>query len=138
MFIRTAAVLAALSGLSLSCLARQPAAAAGKPEPARSTAPAADAPTIQLAILLDTSGSMSGLIDQAKTQIWSIVNDMTRARMEGKRPQLRVSLYEYGKSSIPPPRGTSARSSLSQMTSTPSPPSSSSSPPTAARNTAAR
>ena len=30
---------------------------------------------IQMAILLDTSGSMSGLIDQAKTQLWSIVNE---------------------------------------------------------------
>jgi hypothetical protein len=81
---------------------------------------------------------MSGLIDQAKTQLWSIVNDMTRAKMEGKRPQLRVALYEYGKSSIPASEGTSARSSRSPMTSTPSPPSSSSSQPTAARNTAAR
>jgi von Willebrand factor type A domain len=62
---------------------------------------AADAPSIQLAILLDTSGSMNGLINQARTQIWSIVNDMTKARMEGKRPRLTVALYEYGKSSIP-------------------------------------
>ena len=63
-------------------------------------AAAKDTPTIQLAILLDTSGSMSGLIDQAKTQIWSIVNQMTRARIDGVRPQLRVALYEYGKDTL--------------------------------------
>ncbi|MGH7127061.1 MAG: vWA domain-containing protein, partial [Planctomycetaceae bacterium] len=27
-------------------------------------------PRIQMAILLDTSGSMSGLINQARTQLW--------------------------------------------------------------------
>ena len=31
-------------------------------------------PVVQLAILLDTSGSMSGLIEQAKTQLWASVN----------------------------------------------------------------
>jgi len=31
------------------------------------------APTVQLALLLDTSNSMDGLIDQAKTQLWKIV-----------------------------------------------------------------
>jgi len=71
-------------------------------DPARPAMPLRTSPpTIQLAILLDTSGSMSGLIDQAKTQIWSIVNQMTRASIDGKRPPLRVALYEYGKSSIP-------------------------------------
>lgn len=68
--------------------------------PAAAVAPAASPPTIQIAILLDTSGSMDGLIAQAKTQIWSIVNQMTRAKMEGVRPALKVALYEYGKSTI--------------------------------------
>ena len=33
--------------------------------------------TIQVAILLDTSGSMDGLIEQAKSRLWNIVNTLT-------------------------------------------------------------
>ena len=60
---------------------------------------------IQMAILLDTSGSMSGLIDQAKTQLWSIVNEFATTTKDGKIPTLQVALYEYGKSSIPAREG---------------------------------
>ena len=41
--------------------------------------------TIQLAILLDTSNSMDGLIDQAKTQLWKIVNEMSRSKCNGMK-----------------------------------------------------
>ncbi|MCP5105405.1 MAG: VWA domain-containing protein [bacterium] len=58
-------------------------------------------PLIQMAILLDTSGSMEGLIEQAKTQLWKIVNEMALAKQRGVTPRLEVALYEYGKSSIP-------------------------------------
>ena len=51
---------------------------------------------VQLAILLDTSGSMSGLIEQAKTQLWSIVNTFIQAKQNGKVPFVEVALYEYG------------------------------------------
>jgi hypothetical protein len=51
---------------------------------------------IQLAILLDTSGSMEGLIDQAKAQLWKVVNELARARRNGARPALEVALFEYG------------------------------------------
>ncbi len=54
---------------------------------------------IQLAILLDSSGSMDGLIDQAKSQLWKIVNDLALAKKDGVSPNLEVALYEYGKSS---------------------------------------
>ena len=62
-------------------------------------------PQIQIAILLDTSGSMSGLINQARTQLWKIVNEFATAEQEGKPPQLTVALYEYGKSSLPAKEG---------------------------------
>ena len=62
-------------------------------------------PKVQLAILLDTSGSMSGLITQAKTQLWKIVNEFITAERSGKRPELKVALYEYGKNSIPASEG---------------------------------
>ena len=44
---------------------------------------------------------MDGLIDQAKTQLWTIVNQFATAHRQGKIPVLQVALYEYGKSSIP-------------------------------------
>ncbi len=60
----------------------------------------AERPLVQMAILLDTSGSMDGLIEQAKTQLWAIVNELATSRREGQPPILEVSLYEYGKQSI--------------------------------------
>lgn len=59
-------------------------------------------PLIQLAILLDTSNSMDGLIDQAKTQLWKIVNEMALAKQQGVSPRLEVALYEYGNDGLPP------------------------------------
>lgn len=59
-------------------------------------APAANTPVVQLAILLDTSGSMDGLLEQAKTQLWAIVNQFATAKVEGVKPRLEVSLYQYG------------------------------------------
>lgn len=53
-------------------------------------------PRIQLALLLDTSNSMDGLIDQARSRLWSIVGDLARAHHGGRRPRLEVALYEYG------------------------------------------
>ena len=57
-------------------------------------------PLVQMAILLDTSGSMSGLIDQARAELWAIVNEFIFAKRNGQEPELRVALYEYGKSSL--------------------------------------
>ncbi len=60
---------------------------------------------IQVAILLDVSNSMDGLINQAKSQLWKIVNEFALARRNGKIPQLEVALFEYGKSSLPSNKG---------------------------------
>lgn len=51
---------------------------------------------IKIALLLDTSNSMDGLIEQAKSQLWSIVNELAAAKHEEGRPSLEISLYEYG------------------------------------------
>ncbi|MGD7652160.1 MAG: vWA domain-containing protein [Verrucomicrobiales bacterium] len=51
---------------------------------------------VQIALLLDTSNSMDGLIDQAKTQLWKIVNTFIDARKNGAAPFVEVALYEYG------------------------------------------
>jgi hypothetical protein len=68
-------------------------------------APPPRKPVIQLAILLDTSNSMDGLIDQARTQLWRVVNEFGLARKNGLAPELRVALYEYGNQSLPEERG---------------------------------
>ena len=71
------------------------------PAPLGEPAPVAKKPLVQLAILLDTSGSMDGLLDQAKTQLWKIVNEFISAKRKGQRPEIQVALYEYGKQSLP-------------------------------------
>src|SRR5204863_7386089 len=53
---------------------------------------------IQAAILLDVSSSMEGLIEQAKAQLWNMVNTMGKAKCEGDlAPKIEIALYEYGR-----------------------------------------
>ena len=55
-------------------------------------------PKIQVAILLDVSGSMEGLIEQAKAQLWSMVNTLGKAQCADKtQPRVELALYEYGR-----------------------------------------
>ncbi len=49
-------------------------------------------PRIEVAFVLDTTGSMSGLIEGAKQKIWSIVNQMADGT---PRPEIRVGLIGY-------------------------------------------
>ncbi len=55
---------------------------------------------IQVALLLDTSNSMDGLIDQAKAQLWEIVNELSYAKHQKNRPTLQIALYEYGNDNL--------------------------------------
>jgi hypothetical protein len=58
----------------------------------------AQQPKIQVAILLDVSSSMDGLIDQAKTQLWNMVSTMGKAKCKNDiAPQIEIALYEYGR-----------------------------------------
>jgi Mg-chelatase subunit ChlD len=59
---------------------------------ARTTAPAAAAPRVEVAFVLDTTGSMGGLIDGAKRKIWSIARRIGEGR---PRPDLRIALVGY-------------------------------------------
>ena len=54
-------------------------------------------PRIQAAILLDVSNSMDGLIEQAKAQLWTMVNVMGKSKCNGTTPQIEIALYEYGR-----------------------------------------
>lgn len=60
------------------------------PAGARATA---SAKVVQVALCLDTSSSMDGLIDSAKRKLWDVVNELARAK---PAPDLRVALYSYG------------------------------------------
>lgn len=51
---------------------------------------------IQVALLLDTSNSMDGLIEQAKSRLWNIVNTLTTLKYAGTTPDIEIALYEYG------------------------------------------
>ncbi len=64
-----------------------------------------DKAKVQIALLLDVSNSMDGLIDQAKSQLWKIVNDMALAEYNGKTPDLQIALYEYGNDGLPSSEG---------------------------------
>jgi len=67
---------------------------------------------IQVALLLDTSGSMSGLIEQAKSQLWNILNELARTEKNGEDTSLEIALYEYGN-----PSKTRKANQINQLTS---------------------
>lgn len=81
--------------MSLSCTQAAPRNIVEEKEfaaPVKST----DATKIQVAILLDVSGSMDGLIEQAKSRLWNIVNTLTTLKYRGESPQIEIALYAYG------------------------------------------
>ncbi len=55
---------------------------------------------VQIALLLDTSSSMDGLIDQAKSQLWKIVNELARSQYFKEIPKLEIALFEYGNDNL--------------------------------------
>ncbi|MCE2614100.1 VWA domain-containing protein [Flavobacteriaceae bacterium D16] len=62
--------------------------------------------TVKIALLLDTSNSMDGLIRQAKAQLWDIVNKFTYAKCgNGEKPNLQIALYQYGNDGLPSQEG---------------------------------
>ncbi|MEH6682445.1 MAG: vWA domain-containing protein [Sediminicola sp.] len=61
---------------------------------------------VKIALLLDTSNSMDGLIDQAKAQLWDIVNKFAYVKCaDNSRPGLKIALYEYGNDHLSPNEG---------------------------------
>ncbi|MFY0529757.1 hypothetical protein ACN28I_43540 [Archangium gephyra] len=89
--------------LYLGLMALPGSAAAESPLPARSTPPqtrpavapgtleaAISAPKVQIALLLDTSSSMDGLIEQTKRQLWTVVNAFQKAQRDGQQARLEL------------------------------------------------
>lgn len=88
-------MLLSFAFMSLSCTQAAPRNIVEEKEiaaPVKST----DATKIQVAILLDVSGSMDGLIEQAKSRLWNIVNTLTTLKYRGESPQIEIALYAYG------------------------------------------
>lgn len=48
--------------------------------------------TLEMVFVVDTTGSMGGLIEGAKTKIWSIVNDVMQRK---DRPKVKIGLVAY-------------------------------------------
>lgn len=77
-----------------------------KATPIAMTSPPPDASkNIKIALLLDTSNSMDGLIDQAKSQLWKMVNELAQAKCGDAKPSLQIALYEYGNDNLPSSEG---------------------------------
>jgi hypothetical protein len=74
----------ALFSCLLTAIGAGPASAAGIAAQQR--------PRVEVAFVLDTTGSMSGLIDGAKRKIWSIAERIGDGR---PRPELRIALVGY-------------------------------------------
>src|SRR5438874_3321525 len=67
-------------------------AVSGAAAPARISADPRPGPRVEVAFVLDTTGSMGGLIEGAKRRIWSIARRIGEGR---PRPDLRIALVGY-------------------------------------------
>lgn len=91
--IRT--ILAALLSLALTgpaLAADTPPKPADKPADKADKAAKADKPRVEVVFCLDTTGSMSGLIQGAKDKIWAMCNQIASGQPV---PQLRIGLVAY-------------------------------------------
>jgi len=64
---------------------------------------------VDLAICLDTSGSMNGLINAARQKLWDVVSELALAQPE---PELRVALLTYGSPAYGAPSYVKVQSDL--------------------------
>lgn len=92
--------------LLISCSNSYSHAEEEKPEVPTIEAAVTSPQKIMLALLLDTSNSMDGLIEQAKSQLWTIVNELSAAKCkDGTRPEVKIALFEYGNDGLPASEG---------------------------------
>lgn len=108
-------LVATLGGAAgVAYAAAQLAPAPSRPPPAAiassETTPPGEQPrdtvtdTVQIALILDTSSSMNGLINQARSHLWKMVDDigkMTRT-VDGKTRGVKIelALFEYGNDTL--------------------------------------
>lgn len=93
--MKTLLLLLGITIATAGAIALAPAttAAPTAPAPLPAVAPVVlEQPRIEAVFVLDTTGSMSGMIQAAKDQIWSIASTMARAQ---PAPELRIGLVAY-------------------------------------------
>ncbi len=94
--MRACLTLLATAGMATTVLGQENAAVTepAAKESTRSTSISSQSagPRIEVVFVLDTTGSMSGLIEGAKQKIWSIANAMASAK---PRPQIKIGLVGY-------------------------------------------
>jgi hypothetical protein len=89
--ISTAVLTFALGVVAVSALVRTCACRPPQPQP-----PVVDGPkgekTLEMVFVLDTTGSMGGLIEGAKQRVWGIINEVMQTPAH---PNVRVGLVAY-------------------------------------------
>ncbi len=96
-------ILLLVSMLTFSCIAKEIKTKKLQKEQfllALNETPKPKKTSIKVALLLDTSNSMDGLIDQAKAQLWKIINELSYAKYDHVTPNLEIALYEYGNDAL--------------------------------------
>lgn len=115
------AALGGAAGVAYAVTAHKPAKAAATqqtttmtsvttPQIVQTPQPAGELPkdtvtdTVQIALLLDTSSSMDGLINQARSHLWNMVDQMGKMTrvVDGKQRgvKIQLALYEYGNDTL--------------------------------------
>jgi Mg-chelatase subunit ChlD len=79
-------------GILPMILSASAAVALSQPLFAKDSSPPQSKPRIEVCFVLDTTGSMGGLIEGAKQKIWSIANEMISAK---PTPELKLGLIGY-------------------------------------------
>jgi hypothetical protein len=93
-------------GVAYATTAHTKSAQIAQYEPQKPTEPVRDEvqDTVQIALLLDTSSSMDGLINQARSQLWTMVDQIGRMTREvnGKTRGVKIelALYQYGNDTL--------------------------------------
>jgi len=90
LFVSTAATVALFPTLRDAVAVPQPNVTPVTPPPVSPIAN--EKPKVEAVFVLDTTGSMSGLIQAAKEKIWSIANTMAQAE---PAPEIRIGLVAY-------------------------------------------
>jgi len=93
-FGRSISLLLVLGSLSIAGFSQKssskPTGTVKKPDVAAKAADTRD--TLEMVFVLDTTGSMGGLIEGAKQRIWGIINEVMQ---KPSRPRVRVGLVAY-------------------------------------------
>ena len=90
--MKTTLLAIGLFSVTAAAVAFYPSSQDGGPKPPPPLVDTNQAPKVEVVFALDTTGSMSGLIQTAKDKIWSIASSMAAAE---PAPEIRIGLVGY-------------------------------------------